>query len=150
MPMTISESVTAFVDLIDRYSRGNLRDRNMLAAILQLAGDAGKPELVGDLAFHGKYLARLYRALRREALEPEVREKLEAEFVEGTAAFQKLLAPLLPRADDETRAMLERHFISLTPNTVPHLLALAEDFSCLKNWELEMREGGPDDAEPDS
>lgn len=148
--MTISESVNELIDLIDRYSRGKLRDRNMLATILQLAGDAGMPELVGDLAFHGKYLARLFRALRREELEPEVREKIETEFVEATTAFRKLLESLLPHAEGETRAMFERHFISLTPDTVPHLVALAEDFSCLKNWELEMRDGEQENAESDA
>ena len=142
--MVISDTVRNFVEVLNAYSHATLHERDNLALLLQVAGDSNNKTAVGELAFHGKYLWRLYQTIQKEARESDTYEKLQAEFTRSVEEFQAMIRKLLPSAPQDVSEMFQRHFLSLSPASLQHLLLLAGDLYHLKNWELEFEEQNSD------
>lgn len=134
----VNETVREFIDLLDTYAQDGLRERTHLGQLLQLAYDTSNTELVGEMAFHGKYLWKLYGTLRGESPDSEHYEKLEQEFSRTIHEFHAKLSLLISRAPEDFQQMMKKHYLDVSENALKNLLSIARDFYWLKNWELEM------------
>jgi hypothetical protein len=140
----VSDTVNDFVNLLGRYAQEGLNERENLARLLQHANDTKKTEIIGNMAFRGKYLWRLYATVKRELPDSEHYEKLGQEFSQTVQEFQAILADLITDGDEEFVHLVESHFLTVSESALKNVLSLAQDFYYLKNWELEFveREGG--------
>lgn len=143
--MQINNTIKEFIDILDTYARGNLEEKTHLSILLQLAGDAKKESLIGELSFHGKYLWKLFITFSKEPHESDKYEKLQSEFVTTVGEFQEKIKSILLNAPSDIMEIFHRHFFSLSNASLKHLLSLARDFSYLKNWELELEEQNGED-----
>lgn len=140
--MEISPEVELIIDILSNSTSDGLQDERLFSQFLQHAQSAGKQEALGKLAFHGKYLRNLYAAIRRQTQETELYEKMEKEFSRATNDFHGMVTEFISDGEEEFRATVERHSLAVSENGLRNLLSLAEDFTALKNLELEMLQGG--------
>lgn len=140
--MDVSPQVHDIIELLSTYAGGRLHDTDGLGGFLQHAQNRGTPEAVGELAFKGKYLTRLQLTMRRQTPESELYEKLEQEFSRTVHEFHAMVSDFFADAEEEQRAMVERHYLAVSHDALRNLMQLAEDLTWLKNWELEMTQDG--------
>jgi hypothetical protein len=136
--MEISPEVELIIEFLSTSTGDGLQDERLFSQFLQHAQSAGKQEALGKLAFHGKYLRNLYIAIRRQTQESELYEKMEKEFSRATNDFHGMVTEFIADGEEEFRAAVERHALAVSENGLRNLLSLAEDFTALKNLELEM------------
>ena len=141
--MPISEQVREIVSLLSTYSRGALRDPDMLAALLQHALDQTAFAALGDLSFRGKHLVRVRETLGRQAPGSDVHETLLAEFSAALHEFRQLLADFTATGHEELSTRIDRHYLAVSEEALRHLLVLAGDLEWLKNMELDMTRDQP-------
>lgn len=140
--MPISAQVRDIVSLLTTYSRGTLRDPDILAELLQHAQDHQAFAALGDLSFRGKHLARVRETLGRQAPGSDLHERLLAEFSTALQEFRQLLADFTADAHEELSTRIDRHYLAVSEQALQHLLTLAHDLEWLKNMELDMAQDG--------
>lgn len=136
--MDISPEVALIIEFLQTSTAEGLQDDRLFAQFLQHGQDADRQEAVGRLAFHGKYLHNLYVALRRQTQGSELYEKLEKEFSRAVNDFHGMVTDFVEDAGEEFRGTVERHTLEVSEHGLRSLLALAKDFTALKNLELEV------------
>lgn len=142
--MEISPQVSDIISVLSVYARNGLRDAGMLSHFLQHAADHQEHEALGELSFAAKYLTRVQGAIRKQVPESELYAKLEEEFSFGVHSFHAKLTDFVSTAEEDFRSMVERHYLAVSQEALRHLMELAEDFTWLKNWELEMTQDTTD------
>ncbi|MBE0642782.1 MAG: hypothetical protein IH600_01755 [Bacteroidetes bacterium] len=135
--MEISPQVEMILEFLQQYANDGLRDERLFAQFMQHAQNSGKQDALGALAFHGKYLRNLYITIRRQTQETELYDKLEPEFSRAVNDFHGMVSAFVVDADEDFRTMVERHALEVNESGLKNLLALAEDFTALKNLELD-------------
>ncbi len=146
--MDISPQVELILEFLQQYAPEGLRDEKLFAQFMQHAQNGGKQEALGALAFHGKYLRNLYITIRRQTRETELYDKIEQEFSRAVNDFHGMITEFVADADADFRATVERHALAVSESGLKNLLALAEDFTALKNLELDyLKDEGADSTE---
>ncbi|MFZ1731585.1 MAG: hypothetical protein WBQ23_03795 [Bacteroidota bacterium] len=148
--MDISPQVEMILEVLQQYTTDGLRDEALFASFMQHAQNSGKQEALGALAFHGKYLRNLYLTVQRQTQESELFEKLEQEFSRAVNDFHGMVSAFVADAEEDFRSTVERHALEVNENGLKNLLALAEDFSALKNLELDVLQNEESDGEVES
>ncbi|MAT40022.1 MAG: hypothetical protein CL946_10510 [Ectothiorhodospiraceae bacterium] len=134
------EAIENLVDLLDEYSKQDLKDKENFKQFLQLAHEHDRTEIIRNMAFHSKYLWKLYGTIRKQAPDSEHYEKLEREFAQTVEEFHGQINSLIEGVESEFTEMVNRHYLAISEQSLKHLLTLANDFYWLKNWELEMEQ----------
>ena len=136
----VSSTVDEFLTLLDTYAPDGLRERAGMAALLQRAYDTGQTARIGELAFQGKYLWKLFGALQSEPADSDKYESMEREFTRSVREFQSKLAALAGPENGESAGDIRQRYLGASVSFLERIIGLAEDFNWLKNWELEMNE----------
>lgn len=139
--MELSPQVEIILEFLQNHNADGLRDARRLAFFLQHAQSAGKQHALGGLAFHGKYLRSLYAAVRQQTAGTALYEKLEQEFSRAVNDFHGMVSAFIADAEEEFRSAVERQALAVDENGLRNLLSLAEDFTALKNLELDVMQG---------
>lgn len=142
--MVISPQVQAISEVLSAYAGGALHDPRMMERFLQHAQNCGRPVSLGELAFTGKYLTRLQGTMRQQTSGTELYDKLEQEFSRAIHDFHAKVGDFIKDAEGDVAEMVRRQVLAVSENALRNLMRLAEDFTWLKNWELDMmqNEGG--------
>ncbi len=136
--MNISPQVNAIAELLATYSQGALDDVRMIERFLQHAHDSSRHAELGDLAFHAKFLTRVQSTIRRQAPGTDLYDKLEKEFSTAVHEFHGRVGEFVENAEPDFRTMVDQHYLAVNEQSLRNLMRLANDFTWLKNWELEM------------
>ncbi len=136
----LSEAVETLLDVLSDFSNDGLREKADFAQLLQVAHDNAKEAIIGDLAFTGKYLYRLFGTMRKQGIKSEHYDKLEGEFSTTVHEFQTKLEELIASAPQHFQEMIRRHYLSVSQPSLKHLMNIVHDFSVLKDWELTVNE----------
>ncbi len=147
--MEISPQVEIILEFLQDHTPGGLRDEQLFAAFMQHAQSAGKQQALGALAFQGKYLRNLYTTIRRQTAGTELYEKLELEFSRAINDFHGMVTAFVADAEEDFRSIVECDTLAVTENGLRSLLSLAEDFTALKNLELDVMQGEEDSPGPE-
>lgn len=147
--MEISPQVEMILEVLQQYTTEGLRDEILFASFMQHAQNSAKQDALGSLAFHGKYLRNLYTTVQKQAQGSEMYEKLEQEFSRAINDFHGMVTEFISDADDQFRSTVERHALVVSETGLKNLLSLAEDFTALKNLELDVLQGGEDTDTPE-
>ena len=137
--MTITTAVTEILAMLDDFAKPGLLDRELFGQFLQHAADSGKQKDLGDLAFLGKYLWKLYGTLDKHPAGEDIRLKLEEEFASTLPSFRRQLDEFSSGAASDFRSTVESRLLALSGDALKNIMDTAHDFSWLKNWELEMQ-----------
>jgi hypothetical protein len=140
----ISIHVQDLVTLLAEFAGNSLERPDDFALCLQHGNDLGKADLIGTLAFHGKFLTKLLRTRAAQGLDSEFTEKLDGEVAKAMSDFEGFLEELFADVQDESGARFREGYFELTHDAVLNVIGLAHDFGVLKDWELEMTHGESD------
>lgn len=129
----------AFIDAVEVFKNSALNFKELLVHIVSSA----QPVVLGELAFHGKYVWKLYRTLQSHALEDEALEKLQGEFARAVDHFKDLLQRPVQTWSDEHREDMDRRFFHTSQECLRRVIMLAEDFFWVKNVEIQFKDKLP-------
>lgn len=136
----LSETVETLIEVLSDFSSDGLCEKEHFAQLLQVGHDNAKEATVGELAFTGKYLYRVFGTMRKQGMESEHYEKLEGEFSKTVHEFQTKLEELIVSAPQHFQEMIRRHYLTVSQPSLKHLMNIVHDFSVLKDWELTVNE----------
>ncbi len=153
-----SPQVLSLLSLLEEFSGSPLNQPEDFAEALQRGHDRGLHDIIGRLAFHGRYCARLLRTRASQGPTSEFTAQLDRELQTGLGEFHALLSLLFINADDAPATTIRRRYAlpssplhgddpgpqapAPTIDTLSSLIGIARDFSVLKAWELEMSGAG--------
>ncbi len=129
----------AFIDVVEVFKNSGLNFKSMLVRIV----DTAQPTTLGELAFHGKYVWKLYRVLQMSALDDETLENVRGEFVHAVECFRDLLRASTDSWPNEQREDVKRRFLHASQESLQQMVMLAEDFFWVKNVELQFKDRLP-------
>jgi len=129
----------AFIDAVEVYKNSGLNFKNLLVRIV----DSAQPETLGELAFHGKYVWKLYRTLQSHALDNETLESMQGEFAHAVNHFRDLLRAPMDSWSHEQRDDMDSQFFHASQECLRRVIMLAEDFFWVKNVELQFKDKLP-------
>ncbi len=135
--MQISPPVSGFLDVLDTVSNATLGRRDDLGAVLEAAFRGGRGEELNELAFVGKFCARVFGIMKRIGPRGEGYDRLTAEFSSNSDRARRLVGSILAGAPEETRSALSERYLPLTADGMQNLMALLSDLSWVKNWQID-------------
>ncbi len=133
--MQISPPVSGFLGVLEQVSRATLARREDLGAVLEAAFQGGRKRELEELAFTGKFCARVFGIMKRIGPGGEGYDRLAAELSSNTDRARRLVASILAGAPEETRAALSGRYLSMTSDGMENLMALLSDLGWVKNWQ---------------
>ena len=140
-----SETIDDIIEILSTFSEGRLRDRRAFARFLASGADTARAETIGELAFHGKYVTRLLGTMKKQTPESEHFEGLETEFTRTVDDFRNIVRGFAEQVGGDFEHFVRTQYLDISASSLECLLALANDFSWLKDWEIvmeESRQGG--------
>ena len=135
-------TIPDILDLLSHFSGGRLRDAASLGRFLAAAEPGAKSAEIGELAFQGRYLTRLFDTMKKQTAQSEHFAGLEAEFTRALNHFQELIRVFGAGGPAEFTQFCETHYLAVSESALKHLLALAYDFAWLKEWEVTLATDG--------
>ncbi len=135
------DAVSTLLELLADFSGNALQDVDTLRSFLHAARDNRDSEFIGRLAFQGKYLTRISSALARHAgAGGEHIGVLEREFTQAANDFREEISTGIDNCSETMRESVQRDYLAVDKRALRRLLALAHDFSWLKDFELAMQQ----------
>jgi len=140
--MEISNDVQAVIEYLNQYSGNNLRKKNDMATILELAATKDTPEIINTIVFSGTSLWKVFSVLRKQTPQSEGYKQLEAEFAASMNALRSDLAVVVEETDEDTLQRFDDIYLSMNSGVIRNLTDLAHDLSLFKELQNEMKRNG--------
>ncbi len=135
--MQISSPVSGFLAVLDQVSHATLGRRGDLGAVLEAAFRERRERELDELAFLGKFCARVFGIMKRIGPQGEGYDRLAGELSRNSDRARELFAVIFSGAPEETRSALSGRYLSMTADGMQNLMALLSDLSWVKNWQID-------------
>lgn len=139
--MNLSEDTLAVVEYLDQYCKGNLRKKNDIGVVLELAATADDAEIVHNIVFAGTSLWKVFTLLRKQTPQSEGFKQLEDEFASAMNALRSQLAALIEQAPDEVVLRFHDTYLGMGSGIIRNLTDLAHDMANFKELQNDMKRG---------
>ncbi len=90
-----------------------------------------------ELIFQAKFLVRTKELIYRIGPKSEGYQKLQAEFQSGMKKAVSVLKKIIAGYNGQSADRFSEKFLVTDINGMNRLLELFEDFSCIKNWQID-------------
>ncbi|MFZ4619797.1 MAG: hypothetical protein ACOYNS_04500 [Bacteroidota bacterium] len=110
-----------------------------LGALLQIAEEHSKQELLDDLAFSSKFIIKSFELMQRIGKDGNGYEKLSSEFASQISKSQSVLKQLLEFSDEMTRRNFSGNYLEMNTLTMQNLMQLYHDLGWYKNYQIDQR-----------
>ncbi len=142
--MTLSEQTQSVLAYFDKYSGFNLRKKNDIGEILEIASVVGAAEEFNALVFAGKIVWNLYSTLRKITSEQDGYRNVEHEFAAAVQTMRECLSFFALESDDDAlKQRFEEVYLGVSQGTMRNLVDLAHDLSRFKDLQGdEQRKAG--------
>jgi hypothetical protein len=130
------------VDLLaslDVFSGYKLTRHNDLGLLVELASRHSLTALLDELSFQAKFVTKTHGIMQRIGMQDDGYDKLSREFTTSIEKSTSLIKTLLPNAPVEDRQQFTSTYLTMTQESLQHLLALCYDLSWYKNWRMDQR-----------
>jgi hypothetical protein len=130
---------------IEQHSDRTLNFRDEVGLLIEVADQKGKMGAFNDAIFLAKFITKSMGVMKRIGVDGEGYDKLSAEFQSNIQKVSALLREILEVAPKEARRSMAPFFLSLTQESLEHLVLLLTDLAIVKNWVLDGKQlpGGP-------
>ncbi len=139
--MIISEDTQAVVEYLDQYCQNNLRKKNDISTILELAAQQLNAELVVDLSFHGSAMWKVFGVMRKSTPGSEGFALLEEEFANAMNSIRTHLLAVSQSADDEVKQRFHEVYLDVHAGAIRNLCDLAHDLAQFKELQNHLKRG---------
>ncbi len=141
--MQLRKSTVELLTSLDLLSQYKLTRRNDLGILIELSTANKQHEALEKLSFLAKFASKTLGIMTRIGNDGDGFEKLSREFTEAIDRATALLRALLQDAPAATRQQFSFTYLSMTPDSLQHLLALCYDLSWYKNWLIDHPDQHP-------
>jgi hypothetical protein len=93
-----------------------------------------------DAIFLAKFITKTMGVMKRIGVDGEGYDKLSAEFQLNIQKVSALLKEILEVAPEQARRNMAPFFLSLTQESLEHLMILLSDLAIVKNWVLDGKQ----------
>jgi len=135
--MTIRPETESFLSSVEQSAGRKFQYRNEIAALIDVAEEAGHRQLFDDLTFYAKFVTHASRILTGIGNSGTDTVKLSAEFQDGVEKITTLLRTLVKDAAPELRTLIVPRFVTLSPEGLELLLSLCGELNWVKNYSLD-------------
>jgi hypothetical protein len=132
--MNLRAQTIALLKSINNLSGNKLTRTQDLGLLIELAELGQRIPILEELSFDAKFASRTFGIMQRIGPDGEGYDRLSAEFTQSLKNVQNCLARLLEGAPEHVRREFLSTYLSMTHESLQHLLALCYDLSCYKNW----------------
>lgn len=139
--MKLSSDTEAALDFLTTQ-QGELRKRNDMGVILEIAAANGLIDTINDMVLIGKNVYSCYGILKKMSANDEGYKRLEHEFMTNVHILRGHIGTLCELLPELERSRFETVYLGMTQGTVRNIVDLAHDLSALKNLQNNSKYGG--------
>ncbi len=122
---------------IERSSDRTLNFRDEVGLLLEVALRHRTLEVFNEAIFLSKFITKSIGVMKRIGSESEGYDKLASEFGANVQKATALLRRIVDLAPVEDKRTMAPFFLSLTQDSLEHLMLLMVDLTIVKNWILD-------------
>jgi hypothetical protein len=134
-----AETLTFLLEL-ERFSDRTLSFRDEVGLLIEVADQKGKMDSFNEAIFLAKFITKSMGVMKRIGVEGDGYDKLSAEFQSNIEKASAILKEILKVAPEEARRSMAPFFLSLTQESLEHLVLLLSDLAIVKNWVLDGKQ----------
>ena len=136
--MENKEKITFFLEEINTFSEGRLKNIEDLKILLTTVDDKGRVNEFLDLIFFSKFVVKLHRMLNQKSISPEEAENIKPEFILHAEKVKDILKSIISE-DANTLKLLDEKYLSITPESFSFFISLLNDLAWIKNWHIDNK-----------
>ena len=131
--------IEEYLTEVEKAAQQKFRYRAQVSWLLTVVY-ARKLELVfEDVLFFSKFLSNAYSVLKREGVGSDTIGNLKQEFSVNLEKIHTLLRTIVKESEEPGRGEFIARFLSMTPECMEHLMALAKELTWIKNYNLDQK-----------
>jgi hypothetical protein len=138
--MTLRAETLNFLRELERFFDRTLSFRDEVGMLIEVAGQKGKMGAFNDAIFLAKFITKSMGVMKRIGVDGEGYDKLSAEFQSNIQKVSAFLKEILEVAPEDARRSMAPFFLSLTHDSLEHLMILLSDLAIVKNWVLDGKQ----------
>jgi hypothetical protein len=135
--MVLRPETSKFLRELEQFSDRTLNFRDEVGLLIDAANQNEKMEAFNNAIFLAKFITKSMGVMRRVGVDGEGYDKLSAEFQSNIHKVSALLKDIIEVAPQEARRSMAPFFLSLTQESLEHLMLLLSDLAIVKNWVLD-------------
>jgi hypothetical protein len=135
--MTFQRSPDDYLSAIEKSINKKFRFRTEIGSLLTISQEKKLGEVLDDVLFFSKFISHAYIVLKREGTNSETTLPLQAEFKTNIEKLHTLLRTIVKDTDESFKQNFVARFLSMKPECMETLLALAHELTWLKNFQLD-------------
>lgn len=139
--MNISPDTDNVVEFLDTYTNKNLRKKNDLAMILEIAATYDAISEINEIIFNGKALWGIFQALRKTNSDDSNLANMKNQFSALTKEISSQLKTLLELEYEALKERFDKVYFQNTDGALLNLMDLCHDLSELKNLQNDLKSG---------
>ena len=136
--MENKEKISCFLDEINAFSEGKIRNIEGLKYLLNITDEKAKLNEFLDLIFFSKFVVKLHRILSQKSISPEEAEKIKPEFILHAEKVKDILKSIVSE-DISTLKYFDEKYLTNTPESFSSFISLLNDLAWIKNWHIDNK-----------
>lgn len=136
------------VKAVDKFSGGKLKEKDSFEILLSVAIENNLMDLVDDLAFHSKFLWRVFNFLKsgrkifgetsqQKNDEELYKARLSSQINESVEKIRTLLLKIIEKCSEVEKQRFFDRFLKIDAESFENFMNLVHDFYWFKNWKID-------------
>jgi len=127
------------VELVDKFSGGKLKEKDGFEFLLSIAIENNLMDLIDEIAFHSKFLWRVFSFLKSGRKFQEIDEeiykgRIVAQINETVEKIRNLILRDIDASSEDEKRNFVQKFLGTDMEGFENFINLVHDFYWLKNW----------------
>lgn len=134
------------VELVNKFSGGRLKEKEAFEFLLSIAIENDLMDLIDEIAFHSKFLWRVFSFLESgrkfEEIDEEVyKGRIVAQINETVEKIKNLILKVIDAGSEDEKRNFIQKFLRTDMEGFENFINLVNDFYWLKNWKIDNSTG---------
>ena len=137
-------TVKKFTEGLFEFAKGKFKCKEDLERVIEISFRFDKLKNFEELVFHAKYINGLLRIIRNKdnSLEDEYFVNVKKEYAEHIEKVKGQFLLILQPASEFITEILKKKYLEMTVESLENLNKFCDDFSKVKSYLNELKEGG--------
>lgn len=136
------------VELVDKFSGGKLKEKDAFEFLLSVAIENNLMDLIDEIAFHSKFLWRVFSFLKSgrkfQEIDEEIYEgRIVAQISETVEKIRNLIFKVIDAGSEDEKRNFAQKFLGTDMEGFENFINLVHDFYWLKNWKIDNSTESP-------
>ncbi|CUS86984.1 hypothetical protein JGI16_11031 [Candidatus Kryptonium thompsonii] len=128
--------------MVDKFSGGKLKEKDGFEFLLSIAIENNLMDLIDEIAFHSKFLWRVFSFLKSGRKFQEIDEeiykgRIVAQINETVEKIRNLILRVIDASSEDEKRNFVQKFLGTDMEGFENFINLVHDFYWLKNWKID-------------